>query len=71
MERSGTLSEPSDNSSDTPYKKETNPFGSASQLFEKKYCLIDNASKDIGKEDSYSEFGPEPVKSRLELHPYS
>ena len=30
MERSGTLSEPSDNST-TPYiKKETNPFGSAS-----------------------------------------
>ena len=33
MERSGTLSEPSDNST-TPYiKKETNPFGSAS------FCL--------------------------------
>ena len=30
MERSGTLAEPSDNST-TPYiKKETNPFGSAS-----------------------------------------
>ena len=33
MERSGTLSEPSDNST-TPYiKKETNPFGSASFSF--------------------------------------
>lgn len=32
MERSGTLSEPSDNST-TPYiKKETNPFGSASSF---------------------------------------
>ena len=32
MERSGTLSEPSDNST-TPYiKKETNPFGSASSV---------------------------------------
>ena len=37
MERSGTLSEPSDNST-TPYiKKETNPFGSASFFI---YALV-------------------------------